>query len=761
MSLLLYINGQLTDLDAGTVIAQTKQVNDLNSIDNRQANYTNKFKLPKTANNMRIMQFLTLPGNASNVPYQKNECSLYSHTGECFVYKGWAVVTDGGDSYDVAVYDGIIDLYKAIENKTLADVGLQQLDHIKNVSAVINSWQNTSLPYRYILADYNGDTGLTNGTPGNTQPQVNIDYLVPSVNVAWLWNKIFEEFNNGIQPGGSVFLTQAFKQLWMTFPKGQVRTETSDVSLFKCADYHFIQSTSYPAERKTYYAKFISTSVYNSELLSNTGGIHLKVLNTATYKLKIKAKLYGHRDRASHIHKDSYLKIGKNCENIIATRTGNNIINIFDQEPYLIYGEEFEATSNPFQLNAYDSICMVIGGQGTDSYELNENWPGDEFEAELIRTDPLSIDFSTALTDFSIKDFMNEVVHRFGLTLFKDKFSSDYTFLTLQEQLQAADVADWSSKFVKKVTENYTNGSYAKKNWFKYAYNDKESTHNDGYIGIENVNLSDTRDVIKSKIYSPERIPTRYLGYDSNVYKLWEKETVENPEPDEPTVTYKALDKRYYFINAAQNTNRPIIVRSNDLNIQSTTSAFYSESYYGLKFQEIINQYYAPLQSVLNRAVTITAQLWLTDVDIANFDFKKLYYIEQLSSYFLVNKINNYIPGKITQCELVRVQNSSIPPAEPTIEISSMTTSDPYFYSYGNTFIIDYTAWGFIPPIGINNSLVAELSADGSTAWKQASQPITAGSQSFTSPQSFIPLPYIRLRHISSGTVSNVFQFNF
>lgn len=64
--MLLYINGQLADLDSNQAIAQTKQVNDLNSLDNRQTNYTNKFKLPKTANNIRIMGYLTLAGNNSD-----------------------------------------------------------------------------------------------------------------------------------------------------------------------------------------------------------------------------------------------------------------------------------------------------------------------------------------------------------------------------------------------------------------------------------------------------------------------------------------------------------------------------------------------------------------------------------------------------------------------------------------------------------------------------------------------------------------------
>jgi len=658
LALLLYINGQLADLDAGTVIAQTRQVNDLNSLDNRQAGYTNKFSLPKTANNLRIMQFLTLVGNASAVPYQKNECSLYSASGECFVYKGWAVVTDGGSNYDVAVYDGIIDLYKAIENQTLDSVGLQELTHNKSVQGVRASWLN-NLPYRYIIADYNG-----NNIPITaTNNRINIDYLVPSVSVAWLWKKVFEKYNNNVQPTGSIFNSPDFKQLYMTFPKGQVRSDTNDVSLFKCEDYHFIQSNGNNWRiRKIYYCKFITTQQYASQWLANNGGIHIKVLAAASYKLKIKGKLYGHRDANAGIHKDSFIKIGKNCDNLQAYQvTANNIIDVFGATPYLIYGEDFEFTSNPFQLNAYDSICAIIGGQGTDSYELNENWPGDDLTIELVRVDPDNVDFSTVLTDFAIKDFLNEVVHRFGLTLYKDKYSNNYRFLTLQEQLQGADVVNWSSKFSSKTQENYIYGTYAQNNWFKYAYNDKESTHNDGALSISNVNLPDARDVIKSKIYSPERVPSLYLGENSNVYKLWEKEVVEDPQPNEPTVTYKPLDKRYYFLKTQQVSGTVNVTSALLGDLSNPTNTYYRETYSGLDFKSILERFYSPLSAILNNAVIITAQLWLTDVDIANLDFKKLYYIEQLANYYILNKVNNYIPGKITTCELVQVAYSTPP----------------------------------------------------------------------------------------------------
>src|SRR5690606_24210545 len=138
-----------------------RQVNDLNSLDDRQASYTNKFKLPKTSTNLKIMQFLTLPGNRSGIPYQKNECSLYSDSGECFVHKGWAVITDGGDTFEAVIYDGVIDLYKAIENKNLSYLTLDEADHEKTVANVAGAMYSPAAgypPYTYIMADYNGKT---------------------------------------------------------------------------------------------------------------------------------------------------------------------------------------------------------------------------------------------------------------------------------------------------------------------------------------------------------------------------------------------------------------------------------------------------------------------------------------------------------------------------------------------------------------------------------------------------------------------------
>lgn len=662
----LYINDELVDLDAGQTIAQTKQVNDLNSIDNRDANFTNIFTVPKTANNVRIMRFMSLTGNNSRVPYQKNTCKLYSATGECFIYNGWAIVTDAGKNYEIAVIDGIIDLYKAIENLNLSDLDLSELEHSKTVPNVIGSW-TTSKPYKYILADYNGDTGNVNTDPG-ILPEVNIDYLVPSVNVAWLWNKIKDTF--GFTFNGSVFSTYNFTELWMTYPKGQTISGENDHSVFKSND--GVPYT--PTGNSNYFAKWNSFQL--NELQSLISNVHMQVATTGTYKVRVKGKLFGFRGGDTNQPRDARIYLGKNKQN--ASSTSYSAIPVFIEiQNNVPHGQDFDITSDTFSLDELDTICLLatIAYPISQSYVLMNGYD-NHFEIDLIRVDPNTIDFSEAFTDFSIKDFMNEVVQRFGLTMFKDKYSQSYTFLTLKEQLLNAPTVDWSDKLSEVVNENYIYGSYARRNYFRYNYNDKESSHNDWYIDVANVNLQDKKDAIKSKIYSPERFPTTYINESVNVYKLWDKEVVENPGPDEEPVKYNPLDKRYYFLRSVRRDINIKVISKELAGMDSTASFFYRENYYNLPFYDILQEYYLPLKQILNSAIIANAQLLLSDFDIVNFDFKKLYYFKQLGNYFLVNKINNFVPGKLTKCELVRVVFEELADPPQAIKITKVITNN-------------------------------------------------------------------------------------
>ena len=644
MSLILYINGQQADLAPGTVIAQTRQVNDLNSLENRQASYTNKFSLPKTAHNTRLMGYLTLAGNDSNIPYQKNECSLYSASGECFVCKGWAVITDGGDSYDAVIYDGIVSLYKNIENKNLSDLDLSAIDHIKNPQTVVDSWVAGS-PYRYIFADYNGNHSHI--ALGNTPVIAEMEYLVPSVNVKWLWNKVFEVYNNNTLPTGAIFDSDDFTNLWMTFPKGATSGEEQETELLIGSDIPITSSDFY--DWYIYYlplpATAIEIPVDVEDELSVTANRYITVNTSGNYRIELSGTL--------RANKAVNINIGINAP--VVTRPSGITNQAVIKTAHPNNGEEF-SYSRVIALNAGDTACVFFDYGGA-LFDFHRD--GNNLNLRLVRIEDTVINFTQAFSDFSVRDFLNEVVYRFGLTLFKDKYADDYSCLTLAE-LFNSPVTDWSNRFVRQVSENYITGSYAQRNWFTHTYNDKEASYNDSFFSIANENLPDTKTLIKSKIYSPEYAMTRFAKKFVNCYKMWDKEvTQEQEDVDGQTITrtvtnYKPLDKRYYFMRSVYDPRHFFVSSAVTQQIADRNGAWF-ENYGGLSFKDVVQKYYASINRITTKSRVVTAELWLSEADVSNFDFKKRYYIEQLSGTFLINKINNYIPGKPVQCELLRV----------------------------------------------------------------------------------------------------------
>ncbi len=432
----------------------------------------------------------------------------------------------------------------------------------------------------------------------------------------------------------------------MTYPKG-VTTQDEGTEVFTCDT--FENANTYyenPGDHywRTYLFKYNPENQdYLTYFSSNPQNYKLTAKEAGNYKVSISCNMKT---------KDNVrLFIAKNVNN-----NGNSYLNTLTEfkvlAPNLAKNTDFE-NEIAFSLAKDDSISLLMRHPNGISDAVRTD--GDStLQVTITRINYASIDFTEAFANFSVKDFLSEVIHRFGLTLFKNKYNNNYEFLTLQEILQSPDPVDLSRRFVKKISENYIYGSYAQNNWFRYNYNDKESNHNDSAITIANVNLPDSKEVIKSKIYSPEKQTSGFMQRNGNVYKLWEKEIDDSPEEGQDPVKYKALDKRFYFLRA-EYVHQNINLLFDETQETAVSNKYYAESYWKLPFDDIIASYYNPINQILSKAQVITVELYLTDADVADFDFRKLYYLEQFGAYFIMNKISNYISGKPVKCEMVRI----------------------------------------------------------------------------------------------------------
>jgi hypothetical protein len=660
----LIINGYDIELNPNAVIARTLQVNDIGSVSTRQASYTNTFNLPKTANNTKAFQMLGIVGNNSNIPYQKNECYLYSDSGESIVYKGWALITETSKEFKCNIYDGVVDLYKSIENKSLANLDLTLLAHDKTIVSVSDS-QDLSKPYVYILADYNGKAQHSN--------EINIDYLVPSVKCSWLLQKI-EEFT-GTSIVGDFKTNDDFTNLYLTYPKAS--PPTVGTSILTSTNVVNDRATLTPNSR-TLLAQVNSTTVLDGAKISIQAD---KVTFTAAINMTF---------RASFV-------INPTIQITRANGSFYNAFATFNGEQFLCDGTTRTINAS-YVLTAGQSIqfpFVVSFNNATDSnVTISDFFTSCDFK--ILQNAVL---FEQEFGGMQIKQFLSEIIWRFNLTIFKDKYSNTYELKYLEDVINA-NAVDWSDKFQEWENESYIYGDYAQRNWLRYKYNDENSYFNDAYLDVSNDNLSDSKTIVQSNIFTRDFNPSEALGFSTNVYRLWDKEVKDNGD-----VNYKPLSNRFYFIRAVQKTGS-FPIRSEVLNTHSSLSVAQIESYAKLDFNHFVNSYYPELTKLLNKSKVQSVIMRLNERDVLNFDFSRPVYIKQLGGNFLVNKISNFIPYKNTKVDIVKIGEKDFSVA-PTSTINAVTDSYSFITSgVKNLAVLSNDDLGNIPTTITNIDLL-------------------------------------------------------
>lgn len=633
----LFFNGISLDMNPEKKMKYVIQANDIAEVKDRQATYTNNYGLPKTSHNVQTLGGLGIPSDTSPYPYQKPDC-MSCIDGFPMMVKGWLNIRETSEEYKVYLYSGVIDFFKAIENKTLgADLNLSEIDHIKNLANVVLSFNNPN--YRYLITDYNGLTHY--GAGGDT---INIDYLVPSVNVRYLWDKVHDTY--GFTYTGAIFDSAKFNNLWITYPKpvpvdnttlkkeangsqviGNVNVDVSDINNF--------------------YRQLTSTDL--------DGGKTFTALESGDYKIVFEADITVGYDNGRTLH---YLA-SKNQENVPFSQRVVIPIGAFPRVTQHVKTETFVNLSQGDVISFFDFEMMSNG---------NVDW-STNFNIKIYKFEGGSVSFSDELKAFKITDFVKEILNMFGLTPFTDEHSKNIDYMLMSERVVSAEVEDWSDKYIQRTNETYVYNNYTQRNVFTYQYNDKEGDYNNGAMLINNMNLAETKDVFKSKMYSPEKDPVQFyfgsFGSKSmQVFKLYDKEIKESGGTQ--TINYKGLDKRFHFVKA-NNISTTVKIGSQTLGTSQTVNSVPFADFTGLTWQEIINLFYVDYGKILNDSRLHTIDLALHPADVLQLDLKKMYYFAQEQQYYLINKIT-YDGDDTTKGEFIRVKrdpNGTIIPVDP------------------------------------------------------------------------------------------------
>lgn len=662
-------NGNNLELKVGEKITYTKQVSDISDISTSNASATTSLKVPRTPNNTQALTFLGHAGDGSQIPYQR-VFSQVLDDGIPLVKSGWLDVTStDGVNYNINVKDGIIDFFKAIQGLKLGvDIDLSELNHIKNVETVVNSFDNEF--YTYLVNDYGGrtilDLGL--GTRG-----FNIDYLVPSASLRYMWQKVFDKI--AFTYSGQIFNDENFINAWWTFPKTNSELVSNLIGKYtkeglQSGFYGFAQTdlgltlwTEYP-EDWTLVEDYVDGWIIPQPQPHSLSRFLINQISSYQFKINFEG------DVTYKFSLGAFQRTVTAPAKFIMYKNGQT------ESSWYVYGGE-EATF-AFNGNAGDVITFRIvplSRQEVNEWLIeNEEVPvfypnfevigplGDSINIELeaYQVEYAETDFNNTFKDFGVTDFVKEVMWRFGLVAIPDTENNHVTFYNIDELLDTSrGVYDWSDKYVRRLNERYIIGSYAQNNRFRHKYTQENASYNDGNIPVLNENLDFERAIISSKLYSPEEslVYLQKIGSPSYVAVFPTLVWTAEPKEDEDgniTVSYKGETGRYFWLKKKVE-NSSAVFASVELGNSEMVEAFNVASTEITTFRDFVPLYHQGHIRMLNDIRIHDLELMATVSDVQTFDFTRLYYFKQEKAYYKVNKIT-WSEGKVPVAECIRIK---------------------------------------------------------------------------------------------------------
>lgn len=120
-NLAIYIDNELVDTFTDTEVYITYQVNDIAELANRQADFTNRIRLPLTPKNRRIFGYAVSTSSESDRPYTQLPCRIVQDGIE-IIANGTAEIEAAEDAFEVQVFSGIFNLFNAIGDARISEL---------------------------------------------------------------------------------------------------------------------------------------------------------------------------------------------------------------------------------------------------------------------------------------------------------------------------------------------------------------------------------------------------------------------------------------------------------------------------------------------------------------------------------------------------------------------------------------------------------------------------------------------------------------
>jgi hypothetical protein len=607
----LYLNGELVDVDPKTEIIETKQINSLFELKDRQTSFTNNFTVLLTNETSRILDRLGDTYNTSIKPYRTLTPQVY-RGGTPTITDGRFVIkrVDKRKKIKGSIQSGIVDFFDAIGGESLSSLNYTGVSHVFNEATVLSSFSNEwSDGYIYSISDY----GLTDAT------EIDFRYQAPSLFIKWIWEQIFIDagFTYSYRGAENPLDSLGFKSKILTLNKGFISSTDAD-----------------PPELKLE-CNGIDTIVEDGRKYIRM----IEVLDPDNY----------HSISESPNNNESLIMVtSNNYFQITLDGTINNgaqIVVELDDNTFLITASGVFSESIFVYLSVNSKIKIYSTGA---NYSYN-------FIFKMFRNNNQSvINFNSYLSNVKKKDFFKAVLQTYGLMFQREKGTNNYEFIRVEDLfLDRANSQNLSNKLYSADTETSKFGSYGQVNRLTYNYDESGASYSDGSFFIDDNTLKEDANLL--------RVPFKAAKLTGSVFNselLYETTLFSVTRNDDGSIKeVKPKNTIPYIMNVLKKDGNL------DYTFDGVGSSNFSgtlpiSNFTGLNFNILIADHYSSFVRTMNRTKVHSVKMELTANDVYQFDFLKLVYLDQLQRYFYCNKIKSYKENSLTKMELIEVNTS-------------------------------------------------------------------------------------------------------
>lgn len=578
----LYIDGKKVDVGSDTSFTLNYKSNLLTDLSKIVSNNSYTVKLPKTANNLRIIEASMIPSCFTMFPYRSHSARLLKDGIE-IITDAMAVLMSVGESIEIALTWGNVKSFSDIidEGKSLRELS----------SLGYTLWWNTISPgMKFPKIDY-----------GYNSTEENVWYH-PVVTVSELMNHIASDYGLVFE----YYMISRMGSLVIPLLEKNCSPEESEACsvVLTPKDMGSEYSDLENSKRILFYRNTVSNYFFSTLVGTGTGGEYnyglvnnfVNAKYTVTWELECTI--------SGTIPENLSLIVVNGSVELLSTSTtsinGSTVLFLMDGTTDLIGKFGNVDGTIEFVISGLTEENSVTGLSGDVKIV-----PETEVSAHVEEGYDNRYYYTPNLPDIKVLDFMKSVLSMLGMFAVpvsdnKIKFVS---FDTLIANKSIAN--DWSDKVLlssgfhtpEEIT--YTLDNFARKNWFRYKEDDTVQGNYDSMITVDNETLESELEIIELPFAASDTnglVTIPLYSYDSD------GKLVMNSV--EPRILYR--------------------------------TGVDSVSFKDISWDNLLSKYYSSYQDIVRNPKVIVETVRLNAVELKLLDLTIPVYLSQYGSYFAV-----------------------------------------------------------------------------------------------------------------------------